>query len=108
MIFIAQNYKYPKEALNAKVSGQLLISFVIEKNGLANEFEVINDLGYGTAASGIAVLKKAEKWTPGYQYGMPYVCSLPFQSVYIQVPLQISPDHNRLDCICFNTAFIFS
>jgi len=32
---------------------------------------VINDLGYGTAASGIAVLKKAEKWTPGYQYGMP-------------------------------------
>ncbi len=71
MIFIAQNYKYPKEALNAKVSGQLLISFVIEKNGLANEFEVINDLGYGTAASGIAVLKKAEKWTPGYQYGMP-------------------------------------
>ncbi|WP_313266404.1 energy transducer TonB [Sphingobacterium sp.] len=71
MIFIAQNYKYPKEALKARVSGQLLISFVVEKNGLTNEFEVINDLGYETAASGIAVLKKAAKWTPGYQYGMP-------------------------------------
>jgi len=71
MTFIARNFRYPKEALMARVSGQLLISFVIEKDGMANEFEVINDLGYGTAASGIEVLKKADKWTPGYQRGLP-------------------------------------
>lgn len=71
MMFVAQNYTYPREALREKVSGQLLISFVVEKNGMLNEFEVINDLGYGTANSGIEVLKKAPKWTPGYQYGMP-------------------------------------
>ncbi|CAM3640379.1 energy transducer TonB [Sphingobacterium prati] len=71
MMFVAQNYKYPKEALQARVSGQLLIDFVIEKTGIPNEFEVINDLGYGTAANGIEVLQKAKKWTPGYQFGLP-------------------------------------
>ncbi|MDR2274542.1 MAG: energy transducer TonB [Sphingobacterium sp.] len=71
MMFVAQHYKYPKEALQARVSGQLLISFVIEKTGIPNKFEVINDLGYGTAASGIDVVQKAKKWTPGYQFGLP-------------------------------------
>ncbi|WP_104384368.1 energy transducer TonB [Sphingobacterium sp. HMA12] len=71
MTFIAQNYNYPKEALNARVSGQLLISFVIETTGIPSEFKVINDLGYGTAASGIEVIQKAKKWTPGYQFGLP-------------------------------------
>lgn len=71
MMFVAQNYNFPKEAIKARVSGQLLISFVIEKTGIPNDFEVINDLGYGTAANGIEVIKKAQKWTPGYQYGLP-------------------------------------
>ncbi len=69
--FIGQNYKYPKEAVQAKVDGQLLISFVVDKTGMATDFEVVHDLGYGTAAAAINALKKSERWSPGYQRGVP-------------------------------------
>lgn len=69
--FVAQNYRYPKEAVQAKVSGQLLITFVVDTTGIPTEFEIVNDLGYGTAAVGIDAIKKAERWSPGYQRGVP-------------------------------------
>lgn len=71
MQFVAQNYRYPKEAVQARVSGQVLIGFVIDTAGTPIEFEVVNDLGYGTAAVGIAVIKRSQRWTPGYQRGVP-------------------------------------
>lgn len=69
--FVAQNYRYPKEAVQAKVTGQLRISFVVDTTGTPTEFKMINDLGYGTAAVGIDAIKKAERWAPGYQRGVP-------------------------------------
>lgn len=69
--FVAQHYRYPKEAVRAKASGQLLIRFVVDTTGTSTEFEIVNDLGYGTAAAGIDAIKKAEHWSPGYQRGLP-------------------------------------
>lgn len=69
--FVAQNYHYPKEAVQAKVTGQLRIRFVVDTTGVPIEFKVIHDLGYGTAAAGIDAIKKAERWAPGYQRGVP-------------------------------------
>ncbi len=71
MQFVAQNYRYPREAVQAKVGGQILIGFVVDTTGTPTEFEVVNDLGYGTAAVGIEVIKKSGRWTPGYQRGIP-------------------------------------
>lgn len=71
MMFVAQNYEFPQEALEAMVSGQVMISFVIDKTGVPVDFKVVNDLGYGTGDKGINVIKKAKEWTPGYQRGIP-------------------------------------
>lgn len=69
--FISQNYQCPKEAGQAKVIGQLRIRFVVDTTGNMTDFDVVHDLGYGTAAAGIDALRKAERWSPGYQRGVP-------------------------------------
>lgn len=66
--FIAKNYRTPDvEGLRGKV----IVSFVIEKDGSIVDVKVIKDLGYGTGAEAIRVLKLSPKWNPGMQYGKP-------------------------------------
>ncbi|MBE8719183.1 energy transducer TonB [Sphingobacterium pedocola] len=69
--FVAQNYRYPPRAIHAKVVGQVVISFVVERTGRPSDFQVVDDLGYGTGAAGIDAIRKAQEWTPGYQRGVP-------------------------------------
>lgn len=69
--FIGNHYKYPREAIMAKVVGQVTISFVVEKDGKISDYKIVNDLGYGTGTAGIEVLKNARDWTPGYMRGIP-------------------------------------
>ncbi|SKB93623.1 TonB protein C-terminal [Sphingobacterium nematocida] len=70
-MFIGNNYKYPREAIGARVVGQVTISFVVEKDGKTSSYKIIDDLGYGTGNAGVAVLKKAKDWSPGYERGIP-------------------------------------
>ncbi|MDR2281626.1 MAG: energy transducer TonB [Sphingobacterium sp.] len=82
-MFIGNNYRYPTEAIKANVSGQILISFVVEKTGKTSSYKIINDLGYGTGQRAIEVLKKAKDFTPGYRRGIPV-------RVAYNVPIQLN------------------
>ena len=68
---IAEKYKYPDEAIKNRVKGTVNITFVVEKDGSMTNYEIKNDLGYGTGNEAIRILKKAKKWSPGYQRGIP-------------------------------------
>ena len=59
--FIRQNYKNPKEGLKGKV----YVTFIVEKNGSIGDIKVLRDVGFGTGAEAIRVLKKSPKWIPG-------------------------------------------
>ncbi|OXB13646.1 energy transducer TonB [Flavobacterium reichenbachii] len=61
--FMNFNTKYPDEELNVK--GEVFVTFVIEKDGLLTEIEVLSDAGYGTGTEAIRVLKKCPRWNPG-------------------------------------------
>jgi hypothetical protein len=65
--FFMREYKLPRKA--KKVSGELNISFIVEKDGSLSGFKVINDLGYGTGEEAIRVLQLSDKWYPGEQNG---------------------------------------
>lgn len=69
--FVAQNYRWPPEAVKSKVAGLLRIRFVVDTAGIPTDFIVINDLGYDTTTAGITAIKSAGPWTPGYQRGIP-------------------------------------
>ena len=64
--YIGKNYKVPDiKGLN----GKIIITFVVEKDGSLTDIKVLRDIGYGTGAEAIRVLKKCPKWIPGEQDG---------------------------------------
>lgn len=67
---VANNFHYPREAIDVGVSGTIMISFIVEKNGKMSNFKISNDLGYGTGPAAIKALRMAkEVWKPGIQRG---------------------------------------
>lgn len=77
--FVSKNYQAPEE----DVKGKIFIQFVVEKDGSLTDIKVMRDLGYGTGAEAIRVLKKSPRWKPGIQNGRPVrvLYSLPISIV---------------------------
>ncbi|MBS7252801.1 energy transducer TonB [Flavobacterium branchiicola] len=57
------DYKIPKEL--KKSTGEIKMSFVIEKNGTLNEIKTLESPGYETGEEASRILQKSIKWTPG-------------------------------------------
>ena len=69
--WVEENYSYPQGAIDAGVKGQIIVSFVVERNGELTDFKVMKDLSYGTGQALVNVLKRAKKWKAGVQNGRP-------------------------------------
>ncbi|WJS94862.1 energy transducer TonB [Flavobacterium johnsoniae] len=62
--FIKENYKNPKDKT---LKGNVYLTFIIEKDGSLSDIKVLRDIGFGTGAEAIRVLKTSPKWIPGKQ-----------------------------------------
>lgn len=69
--FIGKNFVVPKEAVTNKISGKLIIQFIIEKDGKITEPKILKSLGYGLDEEAIRVITRYENWIPGKQRGVP-------------------------------------
>lgn len=69
--FIAKNYRMPDVK---GLSGKVITTFVIEKDGSIEEVKIIRDLGYGTGNEAIRTLKNSPKWIPAEQNGQKVRC----------------------------------
>lgn len=70
--FVKNNYTPPEEE---GLKGRVIVSFVVEKDGSLTDIKVLKDIGYGTGAEAIRVLKKSPRWTPAEQNGKKVRCS---------------------------------
>lgn len=61
--FLKDNYKNPQKDLK----GRVYATFIIEKDGSLSDIKILRDIGYGTGAEAIRVLKLSPKWSPGKQ-----------------------------------------
>ncbi len=77
--FIKNNYTAPEDS----PGGRVIVSFVVEKDGSLTDIKILKDLGYGTGAEAIRVLKKSPKWVPAEQNGKKVRCSF-------QLPIAIA------------------
>lgn len=76
-VFLKENYKNPQKDLK----GRVYATFIIEKDGSLSDIKILRDIGYGTGAEAIRVLKNSPKWIPGKQndkivrvlYSMPII-----------------------------------
>jgi len=69
--FLNRNLRFPPAAQDASVSGRVIVSFVIEKDGRLTDITVVRGAGYGMDEEAARVLKLAKPWKPGIQNGNP-------------------------------------
>lgn len=69
MKFIAQNIKYPADALQAKLQGRVIARFVVREDGSVSDIEILRSISPSLDAEAIRVLKLMPKWKPGTQRG---------------------------------------
>jgi protein TonB len=81
--FLQKNLRFPVVAQEQGVSGRVIMSFVIEKDGRLSNITVERGVGFGLDDEALRVLKLAKPWKPGMQNGQPvrvkYVIPIKFQ-----------------------------
>jgi protein TonB len=81
--FLQKNLRFPVIAQEQGVSGRVIMSFVIEKDGHLSNIAVERGVGFGLDEEALRVLKLARPWKPGMQNGQPvrvkYVIPIKFQ-----------------------------
>ena len=55
--FIYENLKYPKEALNEKIEGVVILRYDIDYKGYVKDVKVLSSLGYGCDEEAVRVIK---------------------------------------------------
>ena len=85
--FIYSNIKYPAEARNKGIYGNLNAQFIVEKDGSISKLKVKNDLGGGLKNEVLRVLKLVQempaKWTPATKDGVPIKTTYQLPFVYL-------------------------
>ncbi|MFZ1705522.1 MAG: energy transducer TonB [Saprospiraceae bacterium] len=73
--FIYGNLKYPAIARENGVEGNVVIQFVVDKDGSVKDINVVRDIGAGCGTAAETAVKAmnsmGKKWTPGKQLGRP-------------------------------------
>jgi protein TonB len=65
------NLKYPELALSTKVQGNVLLGFVIGKEGKITDVTVLRTLGFGCDEAAIDAIKACDYWSGGKLEGKP-------------------------------------
>jgi TonB family protein len=69
MRFLAKNIKYPKEAIDKKITGRVIAQFIVDKNGKISSPKVLRGIGGGCDEEAIRVINLMPNWKPGKDKG---------------------------------------
>jgi len=68
--FLQKNMRYPDDAASNEKGGQVIVQFVVDKDGNVSDVQAISGPeGYGLREEAIRVIRKSGKWSPGIQVG---------------------------------------
>jgi protein TonB len=79
--WLNKNVVYPEMAKEAGISGQVVLTFVVGKDGSISDVNIVKDIGGGCGKSVKATVEKMPKWSPGEANGHPVKVryTLPFK-----------------------------
>jgi TonB family protein len=83
--FIGKNLKYPNDAFERKVSGQVITKFIVTKNGDIKEVSVLRGVCMSLDYAALRLVRKMPKWEPGILKGeaVDVYFTLPIQFDYV-------------------------
>ena len=79
--WLNKNVEYPEMAKESGISGQVVLTFVVGKDGGINDVTIVKDIGGGCGKAVKATVEKMPKWSPGEANGHPVKVryTLPFK-----------------------------
>ena len=69
--WLGSNIKYPAVAKEANISGTVVVTFVVEKDGSITGVQLLRDIGGGCGDEAMRVVKQMPKWKEGRQNNLP-------------------------------------
>ena len=63
--YLTANLVYPKLARDKNVTGRVIVSFIVEKDGSLSEIKVLRGIGSGADEEAVKVLTNSPSWRPG-------------------------------------------
>ena len=69
--FIAENLKYPQEAIDNQTEGRVILQFVVDKEGKVGHIQVVRSIDKMLDQAAIDVVRTLPDWKPGMQDGQP-------------------------------------
>lgn len=84
--FLQRILTYPSSARRADKGGKVIVEFVINSDGSASDYKIINSVGYGCDEEALRVIKSVTRWEPKVVNGEKV------SSVFVQ-PITFKPDN---------------
>jgi periplasmic protein TonB len=69
--YISKNLKYPELSKKNRISGKVLVSFIIDKTGKVTNAKVAKGISADCDSEALRVVQNMPVWTPGYKGGQP-------------------------------------
>lgn len=69
--YFQENIIYPKEAIENKVEGMVILSFVVKKDGSLCNVNIKRGIGYGCDEEAVRILLNSGNWNPGKEQKEP-------------------------------------
>jgi len=69
--FLQSNLVYPESAIKSKISGKVLVEFVVERDGRVTNVKIVNHLHPDCDKEAVRVIQMMPKWKPGKAMGKP-------------------------------------
>jgi protein TonB len=68
---LSKSINYPQQAVEAGISGMVIVNFVIDEEGNLEKCSIVKGLGFGCDEEALRVVKLLPKWKPGIKNGEP-------------------------------------
>lgn len=65
MLWLNENISYPQRCINSKKQGTITLSFIVNTDGYASDFEVSNSFDSQIYKLAMGTLKRMPRWQPG-------------------------------------------
>lgn len=82
--FLEQNLKYPERAIKSNIQGDVVVTFIIDKDGSVIAPGILRSVEYSLDEEALRIIEKSNKWTPAVQDGK-VVRSLKKQPIYFRL-----------------------
>jgi TonB family protein len=69
--YLGRKIIYPKDDREKNVQGNVIMSFVVEKDGKISDIKILRSVSYDIDQEATRVVGNSPNWVPGTQFGRP-------------------------------------